>query len=251
MPKGGRTWLRFILANYFNLLFDLKIKIDMKTMFSVIPNDGVSPLKGKGAYKYIKDNRFPLVIMSHKNLNNITAQGQNIIILLRLVYDVMVSDYFQHKYFLKRFNGEISEFIRVKEGALYQYCNFINSLKDNEDSILFLTYESIHKNIESSVLSLLHYLNVPRDDEILKKSITLSSFNNMKTIENDNGFIGKDNKGNNPNSFRVREGKTNNYKKYLNDEDIQFIGYFCDQNLNESGKNMLKKLNISYCKTGK
>lgn len=246
MPKAGRTWLRFILANYINLKFNLNLNIEMNSMFSVVPNDGLSTTKGKGAYKLMDDKRFPLLIMSHKNLMNISPQGKNVIVLLRLVYDVMVSDYFQHKYFLNRFDGDIKEFIRLKKGALYQYCNFVNSLVKKENKILFITYESMHNNIESTMISFLRFLNISLDYPLLKKSIELSSFENMKKVEQKSGLIGKQSNTDDPNSFRVREGKIKGYHKYLDDNDIEYIKSFCEINLDEDAKQILSKFHISY-----
>ncbi len=245
MPKTGRTWLRFILANYLNLLYNLNLSVDLNSMFHVIPNDGLEPSKGKDAYKYMEDKRFPLLIMSHKNLMNISPLGHNIIVLLRLVYDVMVSDYFQHRYYLKIFDEDLKTFIRLEHGVLQQYCNFMNALEGKQKYILFMTYETMQEEMQTSLESLLHFLKIPLDANYLQQSIELSKFENMQQIEKDFGFIGKEKSNNNPNAFRVREGKVNGYKKYLDEEDILYIRNFCDINLNDSAKDILQKLNIS------
>ena len=42
-PKSGRTWLRFILANYLNRLLSLGLELDLRSMFGLIPNDVLDP----------------------------------------------------------------------------------------------------------------------------------------------------------------------------------------------------------------
>lgn len=37
-PKSGRTWLRFILANYFAAIVKTGEPVDLHTMFAFLPN---------------------------------------------------------------------------------------------------------------------------------------------------------------------------------------------------------------------
>jgi hypothetical protein len=236
-PKSGRTWLRFIIANYLNLYFDLKIEVNLKTFFSIIPNDDIGKIKGIAGYKYVKDRRFPLILASHKPLNRINNDNKKIV-LLRNIYDVLVSDYFQHVYYLKRFNGTISEFIRQENGSLFRYCEFINSVNKNDKII---TYENMHKNIEAEVTKVLNFLGLEIDVAILKNSIELSSFENMKESEKENSIAGRPHKDGkyDENSARVREGKVNNYHKYLTQSDIQYIDEVSEKLLTSKSKEIL------------
>ncbi|MCP3675932.1 MAG: sulfotransferase domain-containing protein [Gammaproteobacteria bacterium] len=251
-PKSGRTWFRYILANYLNLYFDLGINIDLHTMFTLIPNDGAGALKGIGAYKYVQDSRFPAIIASHKTLN-LSKTNTNKVILLRQVYDVMVSDYFQHVHLLNKFKGTISEFIRSKNSSLYGYCKFINSINsiENKGNNLFISYESMHENITDVIEQSLTYLDIPIDRNIINESVALSTFDKMKKSEQENGLAGRAPQQYCSNGARIRQGKVNNYRHYLSKTDIEYIEFFCTKNLTDSSKILLGKMNIDYVLEGK
>jgi alcohol sulfotransferase len=243
-PKSGRTWFRYILANYLNIYFNLGVKIDLHSMFTLIPNDGSNLIKGIGAYRYVKHTRFPLIVASHKSLDTVDLNNKKII-LLRNVYDVMVSEYFQHVYFLKKFDGTISEFIRQKNGSLYHYCKFINSIDMNNQDLL-ITYEMMYENITNIIKLSLEFLNIPIDNTIVNEAIELSTFEKMKESEQKNGIAGSIQKEYDTNSARVREGKINNYRQYLNEEDITYIKKNCVIYLSENSKNILNSMKIDY-----
>ena len=251
-PKSGRTWFRYILANYLNLYFDLGVNIDLHSMFTLIPNDGPGALKGIGAYKYVKDNRFPAIIASHKTLNQ-SEPSANKVVLLRRVYDVMVSDYFQHVHLLNKFNGTIAEFIRLESSSLHGYCKFINSINDqgqSQSQNLLISYESMHENITDVIEQSLTYLDIPIDRNIINESVALSTFDTMKKSEQENGLAGFSAKQYNSNGARVREGKVNNYRYYLSESDIQYIEEFCTNKLTDSSKVLLRKMNLDYMVEG-
>lgn len=244
-PKSGRTWLRFALANYINIQYNLGLRIDLHSMFTLIPNDGANLEKGIGAYSYVKDQRFPAVISSHKSLDKI-EENNGIIILLRLVFDVMVSDYHQHVYFLKIFNGSIKEFIRKDNSSLHTYCKFVNSINSLNSKNIILTYEMMHDDMNIVMTKTLDFLNISINQDILSKAIIASSFENMKNNEDKYGIAGKNDSGGNPNGLRVREGKVGNYFKYLDEDDVIYIQEFCDKNLSLKSKEILSSFNINY-----
>lgn len=244
-PKSGRTWLRFIIANYLNIKFNLNMKIDLHSMFSIFPNNGQNSIKGIGAYSYVQDQRFPALVAYHNSLDK-TEINSNIIVLLRSVFDVMVSDYFQHVYFLKKFTGSIKEFIRVQGGVLYSYCKFLNAIESKSSNLHIITYEKMHTQIDKVIEDLLTFLNIPIDETIVKKSIELSTFENMKESEEKYGLAGKNESLSNPNGARVREGKVGSYTKYLDEDDIEFIKNFCENNLTQYSKKILKDFDIFY-----
>jgi len=243
-PKSGRTWLRYILANYINLYYKLNLDINLHTMFNLIPNDSLDTKKGLTSYSFVKDDRFPILIASHNSLKSYT--DENKIVLLRNVYDLLVSDYFQHIHFLKKYDGSIKEFIKERNSSLHRYCNFINSLENNANQTIVITYEMMHENIFDVIKELLNYLNMDIDNEILEQSIKYSTFENMKKDELIRGIPDYKGDKNDTNSFRIREGKVNNYDKYLDQEDIEYINQYCQNNLTPYSKELLEKLDINF-----
>lgn len=245
-PKSGRTWLRYILANYINEYYKLGLEVNLHTMFTLIPNDDMDIQKGLSSYRYVKDTRFPLLVAFHKVLKPY-SEGSNIV-LLRNTYDLLVSEYFQHVYLLKRFEGSIKEFIRQKNGSLYGYCSFVNSLEFTTTNLLVITYEMMSKDITLVVKEVLTYLEIEIDEAILDKSIEQSSFENMRKDEVKRGIPGYKGDQNNPESLRMREGKVDHYSKYLDKDDIAYIKSYCESNLTSYSRELLKRLDIDFNK---
>jgi len=243
-PKSGRTWLRYILANYINIYFKLDCDINLHTIFTLIPNDDLDKQKGLSVYRYVKDNRFPVLIASHKSLK--PYDDRNLLVLLRNVYDLMVSEYFQHIHLLEKFKGSIKDFIREKQGSLYGYCKFINSLELNKNNAKIFTYEDMTKDISLVVKEILEYLDIAYDKDILENSVNLSTFKNMREDEINKGIPGYKGDPNKTNSLRMREGKVNNYSKYLDSEDIKYIKQYCENNLSTYSKKLLKEYGINF-----
>ena len=93
-PKSGRTWLRFIIAHYLNNIYDLKLELDLRNMFQILPNDSHDHERGLEAYQYGKAKKIPLIISSHDKYNKNKFKHKRIIYLMRSVFDVLVSYYF-------------------------------------------------------------------------------------------------------------------------------------------------------------
>ncbi|XPV67696.1 MAG: sulfotransferase domain-containing protein [Halarcobacter sp.] len=245
IPKSGRTWLRFIIASYINKIFNLNIDLNLKNMFSLMPNEEYENIKGILGYDFYENSKFPLIISSHKNI----SEGINSfpkIILLRNIFEIIVSDYFQQKNRLKIFEGKLCDFIK-NTNVLKQYCELLNnySLFDNSDNTnFFITYENMHLNIYTNIKKLIFFLELPIDDKIIIEAINNGSFENMQKVEIEKGVAGYDLDTINKESLRVREGKINNYNKYLDEKDIFIIKEECSTFLTSSGMSLVKKYKL-------
>jgi len=250
-PKSGRTWLRFMIANYFNTAYELGLSLDLHSMFTLLPNDGDDQSKGLSAYDFADDTRFPAIISTHNMPQAPQIKKSPVILLMRLVYDVVVSDYFQHTERLERYKGDISAFIREEKGSLHRYCTYLNTwatlLADKKrDEILLITYEMLHADAPKTLSSVITFLGINPEDEIILRSVEASSFDVMQKIESEKGLAGYEKAPENIEGRRVREGKVGNYRKYLSDEDIAYIFRTCDKNLNINAKKLLNSYSISY-----
>src|SRR5579859_2502518 len=85
--KCGRTYLRFILANYFNSAMGLGEDVSLRSMFSLLPNAwSRCPVRGAGAFK-VSNPKMPLVTFSHAPyMPELFPEGR-FIILLRSPFD--------------------------------------------------------------------------------------------------------------------------------------------------------------------
>ena len=65
-PKSGRTWLRYLLSCYFAEVAELGFQPDLETMFRVLPNFDLDPIRGIGAFAGdVHRDNLPLVLVSH------------------------------------------------------------------------------------------------------------------------------------------------------------------------------------------
>jgi len=233
-PKCGRTWLRFLLANYFNLLFKLNVPVDLHTLFTLLPND-LSGLKGIDSFQFYHIPDFPLILSSHRPCK------KDGILLLRSIPDVVVSDYFQQKK-LGLFDGSMSEFINSKQGSLYRYCDYLNkcSQTDAPEPLLTLSYEGLHQDTAGELKKLLCLLDIPVRNEFLKSAAECSQFDQMQEIEKEFRLAGFSNAKENPEASRVRKGKVGGYINYLSKNEIEKLFTIANGLLTAQAQDLLK-----------
>lgn len=250
-PKSGRTWLRYMVANYLNLMYKLDLDLDLHSMFTLLPNYENDPIKGINAYAFADNDNFPALFSTHTPPNLLNMDSYPIILLLRLVYDVVVSDYFQHVYLLNRFEGSIGEFIREDKGSLDSYCHYLNEWGEllktkNRNNLLLLTYEMIHSDTSKVLELVITFLGITLQKDLIQQSVEASVFDKMKLIEETKGLAGHEQAQENKEGRRVREGKRGNYRKYLSEEDIKYIYERCEIILTNDAKTLLEEYGISY-----
>jgi hypothetical protein len=242
-PKSGRTWLRFILANYINSLYNLNMNINLHNFFHLLPNDTNDEIKGFKGFNFYNNDEVPLILFSHKKYNEIGYRGKTIF-LLRSPYDIMVSDYFQETEHLGHYKGSINDFIRDEDKGIKKLCNFLNdwAAEMNNEQAIILSYEELSENTYKTVEKFLRYLDIAIDKNKLQYSIKKSNFAVMQEAEKQMG-LPSEKKYNleNSDALRMREGKTGNYNKYLNTDDVFFINSVLIKELNTNVLKLLKE----------
>lgn len=247
-PKSGRTWLRYLLANYLNLYFRLGLPIDFRTFFQLVPHDILDEEKGVGVYDYYDDKRFPLVLASHEHFAEEKFAGKKIVFLFRTVLDTVVSRYFQHARVFtpdRSWKGSLKEFIRAPEGVP-AYCAHLNSWSgfvDGNASVHILTYEDMHRDISGAARDVLEFMGIPVDEHKLAQAVGLSSFAAMKEMETRTKVPGV-NFNFSPDdaeSARMRKGRVGGYRDYLDEEDVAYVRAYCDENLTSKSKSLLAR----------
>lgn len=165
-PKCGRTWLRFILANYFNLHFNLKMDIHLRSMFTILPNDRAGSGKGPESYIHADDTRFPLILSSHERFHQEAFAGTGTVFLFRSIPDVVVSDFFQMSRFLGEYEEDLKAYIHDSKGGLERYLRYLNEWSSNIDRkrTKILTYEMLHQNAQKVTTEVLYFFKLPVDD---------------------------------------------------------------------------------------
>jgi alcohol sulfotransferase len=245
-PKSGRTWLRFILANYFNIIYDLNIRLNFENIFHLLPNDSDDDERGLKAYRYYELKKIPLIISSHSSYDNLNFDRTPLVYLLRSVFDVLVSYYFHLSRQWKSYPDGISNFIRDGDKGLINYIEYINSFSSGLYSRKhrIVVYERLHRNTLAEVNEIIRFFRLPVDEASIRRAIEISSFDNMQKIEIEKGIIGHRYDRDDTESRRMRKGKVGGYTEYLNDMDVQYIKDTCHKKLTEASIRMLKEYNV-------
>ncbi len=221
-PKSGRTWLRFILANYYNMYFGINEEIDLKNMFEFMPNNNHFE-EMKGYYKYRFKNRkdVPLVLFSHDGYNHSQYENKKVIFLKRNPIDTIVSYYF-HIRFKPGYQGSISEFIRDEKYGINKIVKFIKKWGEElNENQMQISYEEMHEDMDNLLRKVIKYIGLNINEEYLSKAIQLSHFKEMKKVEKKTKVPGCEGQKDDD-DMRVRQGEISNYKKYLNQKNVEF-----------------------------
>ncbi|MFW6130379.1 MAG: sulfotransferase domain-containing protein [Atribacterota bacterium] len=220
-PKSGRTWVRFIISNYINDLFNLGLNVDFQSMFKITPNLINNKTRGIEAYKYYENPQIPFIVSTHNT--NIYAPNRQIILILRKPHDILVS-YFHHlKFHTKNFNGSFTQFLNHPEFGIKKLIDYLNYWDPFVNKILIITYEQMHKNCHGEISKIIKFINLKIDTKTLNEDINKSSFASMKKIEIRNKVPGEKYNANNKKERRVRAGVIDGYKQFMNKNSIDIV----------------------------
>ncbi len=214
-PKSGNTWLSFLMANIHLKLSNINREVNFFNIHDFIPD-----IHGS---RDLKRNILPFpghrVIKSHSVFNPFYRK---VIYIIRDPRDVMVSYY----WFLKNlgsFNGSLSEMIRSPLFGINAWCKHVQSWVEKTPasvSIDFVRYEDLKSNPSEVLRRLYKLLGYTIPNDIFLESIELSSFENMKKLEEFYNYGGDMRFA----DFKfMRKGKAGTYKTELSKEDISFI----------------------------
>ncbi len=253
-PKCGRTWLRFMLSSYFHLLSQSHEEMDFRHMACLVPAAGKSDksvdAEGTLLIKPVQTGalKLPLVVATHLNYSNRRIQmifsSKDTIFLIRNIYDVLVSQYFELVY--RRGNNDTEDiwaFIREKE-LLESYVSYLNGWAENlvPDRHITLTYEGLKARTEIEFIRLIQFLNLEVIPEQVQEAIRLASFENMQQIQRKKREKrGIDDKRTNFSGLRVRRGKIGGHRDWLNESAIQYIQAYCHKHLNPSATALFQR----------
>jgi len=218
-PKSGRTWVRFLLANYFNRLWKLKKNIDLYNVFTFVPNLNEAPNRGPSAFR-ARHSDMPKVLCTHNKANKINGKA---ILVTRNAFDVLVSYYYHQKFHVKQYHGNISKFIRHPQFGISNLIDYIKSWQTSKN-ICHISYEKLHKDPHSEMRKVINFLGIKHNPVALDQAISDSNFNNMLQKELTGAMLpGHKYNHKNANSRRVRSGKVGNFQKDLQPNDINYI----------------------------
>lgn len=180
--KSGNTWTRFLICNYFNILINNADRtLSYNELGSVQPHtieNGSTDLFRTG---------FPELYHTHYPYRKIFKHFSNIIYLYRNPLDTLISLYHMLGNRVVPFYGcpvtERKKFLNVDYYVLHNLPYWIYHYKSTKDKgDVVLCYEEIRKDPFGVFSVAFKKLGFPLDEAALRKSIAVSSFENIKKM---------------------------------------------------------------------
>ena len=241
-PKSGRTWLRFMLAEYINRAFDIGDTIDLRTVYRFVPSLAGGEETGIGAHlRY--EGRFPLVMCTHAPYGDWLGK-RPVIFVKRDLGDTLVSYY--HRLHnadgAQRFYGNMSEFILHFPWP--SAATFYNSWAEHiatSPGALVTSYEAMHADPGHALATVLRTLRIEPVPTIVAEAVTSSTFAAMQASEAgqpEPGYVGGYDLAT-PNARHVRAGKIGAGAEELSDDDRDGISLACDTHFTPAARALL------------
>jgi hypothetical protein len=131
---------------------------------------------------------------------------------------------------VRRFEGSISEFIRLEVGGFSTLLRFLQVWARNIDvpaAVTLVRYEDMHLNPLQELRRVLQFIGIHNiDTEVLDRAQSFCSFENMRRLERDARFRSRRLRPasiSDEESYKTRKGKVGGYKEYLGTEDIHYL----------------------------
>jgi alcohol sulfotransferase len=233
-PKSGRTWLRYLLSCYFAELAELGFQPDLETMFRVLPNFDLDPVRGISVFAgETRRDRMPLVLVSHLTCKNGLFRDRPVILLVRDPRDVVVSAYFHATRHKKVFAGDIGAFLDDPTYGLPALTRFLNSWAEGLRGRrhLLISYEHMLGDPATTVAAVLDFLGAEIRDDAMYRAIEAAQFDRMRARERDQGIPGHDYDRSDTLSLRMRSGKAGGFAEWLDPGQSAWIIAQCRQRL--------------------
>ena len=227
-PKSGNTWTRFLIYNYRNLLLHPDEE-------QTVSYDRLNALQNNVIEKgttFLPENGFPFIYRTHKIHKRTYNLFEKKIFIHRNPLDTLVSAYYYSKnrdvpFWDDPINirvdlFDIDFFVKYK---ISYWIDFYYSSLDHADIIL--NYSEMKNNPEEELSKLILFLKWELDDSLIKKSVKLSSFDNIRNMGQITGQKNGMAKGGvGYGSFKgefTRSGEESQFYNELQEDTINFV----------------------------
>lgn len=245
-PKSGRTWIRFALAHLLNSVHDLRLDVDLGSLFELLPNmDGheIDPGKDISAYAYGERPDVPLLLSSHLPFEERLFSGRPIVFLLRSLLDILVSNYLQKTRQDRTWDGELRTFVRDPDVGTPDLVRYLNrwAVVLTQPLVMVLTYEGLCADPQHGFIGLAAHLGVPCGPAEARAALAQASFPNMLASELRTGVRGYDYDRRDSEARRVRRGRIGGYRDYLAADDVRHVADVCAEQLSPAARAVLER----------
>ncbi|MEO8892439.1 MAG: sulfotransferase domain-containing protein [Coleofasciculaceae cyanobacterium] len=241
-PKSGRTWVRFLIANYLS-----GNQCDFLNSYSIIPGIEYNPSQ-------CINLQTPRFIQSHWSF---TPEFKKVIFIVRDGRDVAVSYYFHLiKFKIISKDTSFADYLTMFNQGIFDnaspWGNYIETwLKNAPEEFLLIKYEDLKTDVVKELTKIIKFAGLPVNEDAVLEAVNASSFEKMK-IHEQSGKLYDELEKTDLSIPHVRQGKVGSYKDYFDDEMLKKfndyhgsalakLGYLSQDNLPSSQQ--VEKLN--------
>lgn len=222
--KCGRTWLRLMIGKAIEEHFELKCTDEEIARLYPLANYEKIP-----RIRVHHDDNPHYKAPEDLTLSKKAYRNTKVIFLSRDPRDVLVSNYFQITKRQLLYCNDISNYLREDVGStntLIKYYNIWAIERNVPKDFLLVRYEDIHLNPALELAKCFDFIGLDISSKAISRAVEFASFDNMHTMEKENGFnagVLKGHSKGDPESYKTREGKVGGFSNYLSPEDIRFL----------------------------
>lgn len=240
--KSGRTWLRFMLAQYLADLHGLG-PVDLHSLFTIVPNNDDDPVRGRAVYAHAGRPKVPRVLCEHLIWSPFDPAVNPTVVMVRQPVDTMVSAYFMETRQSGRLDVPLAAYLRTKHG-IARWISYHNLLmvQRGGPGVTWISYEQLTLDPEATFARVLDRLGIRRDPAAMARAIAAAQFDRMAALENEQGFPGNSADPADPQGRRMREGRIGASAALLSDDDRQFVARKLDETLHPAARERLLQL---------
>lgn len=223
-PKAGRTWLRMLLgkalADHFELNdADLMELHRMRQLNAAVPRIRIK-----------HDDNPHLKTPDELVRNKSEYRDVKVVLLVRGIHDLAVSNYFQATKRDQFFSGDISAFVHNRRGGAESMVEFHNIWAANKDvprDFLLLRYEDMKRDVVAEMTRLWKFMGLAAPKAgLFEAAKEFCSFENMRKMESGDAAGSGRLRAADPKdkeSFKTRKGVVGGYVDYLSAADIAWL----------------------------
>lgn len=243
-PKSGRTWVRFLIANYLS-----GNQCDFMNSYLIVPGIDYNPEQCINLPR-------PRFIQSHWTF---TPEFKKVIFIVRDGRDVAVSYYFHLiKFKILPKDTSFADYLAMfNQGSFDQFSpwgNYVESWLNNAPKeFLLIKYEDLKKNAVKELTKMIEFAGLPVNEEAVVEAVKASSFETMKGHEQ-SGKLYEELEKTDLSIPHIRQGKVGSYKDYFDEERLaefnnchrlalEKLGYLSTEVQDNSGIEQVKNIN--------
>ena len=207
-PKSGRTWVRFLIANYLS-----DNQCDFLNSYLIVPGIDYNP-------EQCINLQPPRFIQSHWSF---TPEFKKVIFIVRDGRDVAVSYYFHLiKFKIISKDTSFADYLEMfNQGSFDQFSpwgSYVETWLNNApEEFLLIKYEDLKTDAVRELTKMIEFAGLAVNKEAVIAAVKASSFEKMKSHEQ-SGKLYEELKKTDLAIPHVRQGKVGSYKDYFDDK---------------------------------